>query len=247
MKKRLLSLALAVVTFAAQAQDAKSIVQKADQKLRGQSSKSELTIQIVRPTWQREMGVKSWTKGDDLSVILITSPAKDEGTAFLKRGNEIWNWVPTIERTIKLPPSMMSQNWMGTDFTNDDLVKQSSIVDDYDHKIIGDTTLLNRPCWIIQMLPKPEAAVVWGKVVLCVDKKDYMELLSEFYDEDGYKVNIMKSSDVKTFDGKILPSRMEMIPVDEPGQKTVLIYKSLQFGVNLPDRFFTLQNIKQLR
>lgn len=115
---------------------AKAIVKKAEDNMRGNTSKADITIKIIRPTWDREMNMKAWTKGDDYSMILITSPAKEKGTVFLKRIKEVWNWIPAIERTIKLPPSMMSQSWMGTDFTNDDLVKEASSVSDYDHKLL---------------------------------------------------------------------------------------------------------------
>ena len=176
-----------------QAQTAKEIVQKADAKMRGITMQAELIIKTIRPTWTREMHCKTWMKGNELAMILIQSPAKDKGISFLKRKKEVWNWMPTLERTIKLPPSMMSQSWMGTDFTNDDLVKESSIIEDYDHTIIGDTGFDNRSCYIIQMIPKPEAAVVWSKVIICIDKKDFLELHSRFYDEDGKLINTMNS------------------------------------------------------
>ena len=160
-----------------QAQTAKEIVQKADEKMRGTTSQVELTIKTIRPTWTRSMDVKAWMKGNDYSMILIQSPAKDKGIVFLKRKKEVWNWLPSLERTIKLPPSMMSQSWMGTDFTNDDLVKESSIVNDYNHSIAGDTIIQERTCYIIQMIPKPEAAVVWSKMIVWIDKKDFLEII----------------------------------------------------------------------
>lgn len=142
------------------AQTAKEIVQKADSKMRGTTSIVELTIKTIRPSWNRTMNVKAWMKGADYSLIFIQSPAKDKGVVFLKRKKEVWNWMPALERIIKLPPSMMSQSWMGTDFTNDDLVKESSVINDYDHSIAGDTVIDSRACFIIRMIPKPEAAVV---------------------------------------------------------------------------------------
>lgn len=247
MKYILLFICAILVSFKITGQDAKAIVKKADEQMRGNSSQSEIMIEIVRPTWSRQMGVKSWSKGDELSVILITEPAKDKGTAFLKRGNEIWNWVPSIDRNIKLPPSMMSQSWMGTDFTNDDLVRQSSIIDDYTHSILKDTTILGRPTWKIELVPKKDAAVVWGKVWMYIDKQDYLELRTVSFDEDGYPVNIMNASNITEFDGRPIPARLEMIPVDDPGNKTILVYKNLEFDLLIDDQFFSLQNIKRLR
>ncbi len=235
-----------VLCFSAFSQEATEIIKKADEKMRGKSSKAEMTIEIVRPKWTREMTLTSWTKGDDYSITLIKSPARDKGTVFLKRDKEIWNWVPSIDRNIKLPPSMMMQSWMGTDFTNDDLVKQSSIVTDYEHSYLKDSTIDGFSCYVIELIPKPDAPVVWGKIKLWVDKQEYMQLRTEFYDEDAYLVNIMSGSSVKTFDGKKLPSRMEMIPVEKKGQKTVIIYNDLEFDIDIADNFFTTQNMKRL-
>jgi outer membrane lipoprotein-sorting protein len=160
-----------LVTDLLYSQNAKEIVKRADDKMRGKTSQAEMVIKTTRPTWTREMTVKTWMKGSGYAMILILSPVKDKGTVFLKRKKEVWNWLPTLERSIKLPPSMMSQSWMGTDFTNDDLVKESSVVEDYDHSVLGDTLIFEKDCYIIQMIPKPAAAVVWGKLIVCIDKK----------------------------------------------------------------------------
>jgi outer membrane lipoprotein-sorting protein len=229
------------------AQDAREIVKRADEHAKGKTSEAVMTIQIVRPSWTREMSMKTWTKGNDLALILLTSPAKDKGTVFLKRKKEVWNWVPAIERNIKLPPSMMSQSWMGTDFTNDDLVKEASIVEDYNHSIIGEETLQDRSCYKIEMIPKPEAAVVWGKIILWIDKKDFLMLKAEYYDEENMLVNTMTTSDIKMLGGKLLPSRMETIPADKKGNKTVLIYTSLLFDKEINDDFFSTQNMQKVK
>lgn len=243
------TLFLAVILFSSavsSAQNAREIVQKADQKMRGSSMQAELTIKTIRPTWSREMQCKVWTKGNDRSMILILSPAKDKGITFLKRKKEVWNWMPALERTIKLPPSMMSQSWMGTDFTNDDLVKESSIVEDYIHTLAGDTIIQNRSCYIIQMIPKPQTAVVWSKVIVSIDKKDFMELHSRFYDEEGQLINIMNATDVKVMDGRLIPTRLEMIPVDKKNQKTQMIYRSIKYNRPINDDFFSTEKMKSL-
>lgn len=230
-----------------QAQTAREIVQTADAKMRGTTSQAQLTIQTVRPTWSREMTVKTWMKGSDLAMIFIQSPAKDKGIVYLKRKKEVWNWLPSLEKIIKLPPSMMSQSWMGTDFTNDDLVKESSVVNDYEHSLAGDTVIDNRSCYKIRLLPKPEAAVVWGRLLVCIDKKDFLELHTRFYDEDGRLVNTMNASEVRTMDGRLIPTRFEMLPADKLGQKTVMIYRQIQFNRPLDDGFFTTEKMKTLR
>ncbi len=245
-------LILSIVVFSlgsekTKAQSAKEIVTKAEDNIRGLSSVMEMTIEIIRPTWSRSMSIKSWTKGEQYSLAEITAPAKDAGTVFLKRVKEIWNWLPTIERVVKLPPSMMAQSWMGTDFTNDDLVKASSRINDYTHKILGDSVIEGRNCWKIEMIPLPEAAVIWGKVYMWIDQKDYLELRLEFYDEDGRLVNILQCSDIRNMGGRTIPAKMEMIPAEKKGQETVIKYKSARFNQPISEDFFTTENMKKAR
>lgn len=247
--KKIMSL-LAVCFFSisyVSAQDAAEIIRRAEDKLRGASSYSEMKMTVVRPEWSREVQMKSWSVGTEKSLILITGPARDKGVAFLKRDQEIWNWQPTIDRTIKMPPSMMMQSWMGSDFTNDDLVRESSILEDYNHRILGEEMIGDRKCWKIELQPKADAAVVWGKIVMWIDKTDYLQLKTTFYDEDDYLVNTMLGKSIKLLGGKLLPSIMEVIPAEEEGHKTILEYISLNFEVNLKDDFFSVQNMKRVR
>ncbi|MDZ7694671.1 MAG: outer membrane lipoprotein-sorting protein [Balneolaceae bacterium] len=237
---------LLFVTLSAGAQNATEIVRKADLKMRGESSRSEITMQIIRPSWERSLSIKSWNLGNEYSLMLITAPARDEGTAYLKRGNEIWNWLPDINRTIKLPPSMMSQSWMGSDFSNNDLVRESSIVTDYMHTMAGDSTVSGYDCYKIEMTPKPEAPVVWGKVTVFISKEEHLQLRTEFYDEDHYLMRTMTGSEVEERDGRLIPTHMEMIPAEEPGHKTVLIYEDIEFNVDLSQQFFSIQNMKRI-
>jgi len=245
-KYLLLTFLLAVAVATVSAQDATEIVRKADEKLRGTSSYAELTMTIVRPTWTREVSMKSWSLGNEYALIKITAPARDRGTATLKRQKEIWNWQPTINRVIKLPPSMMMQSWMGSDFTNDDLIQESSIVTDYEHVLQGTEEINGRTCYRIELTPKPDAPVVWGHIITWISQDEYLQLRTEFYDEDDYLVNTMYGKDVKTLGGKLLPAILEMVPADEEGHKTVVEYKSLDFGVDLQTSFFSVQNMKRI-
>jgi negative regulator of sigma E activity len=136
---------------------------------------------------------------------------------------------------------------MGSDFTNDDLIKESSVLKDYNHSLIGDTLIQNRDCYIIELIPKPEAAIVWGKIHSYIDKKDFLQLESRFYDEDGYLINKMEASEIKNLGGRLLPSLMVMTPVEEDGQQTILRYKSIEFDLPLEASFFSKQNMKRLR
>ena len=249
MNKQLLLIGFAFLlcAFQTECQTAREVVQKADEKRRGETATAELTITVVRPTWSREMAVKTWSNGTDFSLILITNPARDKGNASLKRDKEIWNWIPSIERTIKVPPSMMMQSWMGSDFTNDDLIKESSIIEDYFHEFVGDTIIGERPCYKIKLTPKPEAPVVWGKIYSWIDKTDFMELRAEMYDEEDFLVNTVLFSDIKLLDGRLLPAKMEYIPAEEEGHKTMIQYHNVKYDVGLKKSFFSIQNMKRVR
>lgn len=235
------------IPLALQAQNAYEIVKKAEDKARGEQAYGEMKMTIVRPTWSREITMKTWTKGEDYSLVVITSPARDKGTAFLKRKKEIWNWQPSIDRSIKLPPSMMMQSWMGSDFTNDDLVKQSSMVTDFTHKLIGREMVEGRSCFKIEFTPKPDAAVVWGKIMMWIDEKDYLELKVEFYDEDGYLVNTMYGKNIKKIGDRTLPTLIELIPADKEGHKTIIEQLALDFNVKLDESYFSVQNLKRVK
>ena len=246
MKLKIVILFLAMTSFSF-GQTADEIVKRSDDKLRGTSSHTELTIDIIRPRWSKEMKMRAWTRGSDYSVSVITSPAKEKGTVFLMREKEVWNYLLALDRTIKFPPSMMLQNWMGTDLTNDDLIKQSSLVTDYTKEIIGEEEKEGRPCWKIEMTPKPDAAVVWGKIIIWIDKKEYMQMQIDYYDEDMFLVNQMAGSEVKDFNGKLLPSKLTVTPMDKPGQSTVITYDQWEFDMDIPDEYFTTNYMKRIR
>ena len=229
------------------AQNATEIIKKADDKMRGTTSQGKMTMTVIRPGWSRTVSMKTWSKGSDFSLIFITAPAKEKGQAFLKRKTEMWNWVPTIQRMIKIPPSMMMQSWMGSDFTNDDLLKESSIVVDYTHKIIGSETIAGLDCYKIELTPKEDAPVVWGKIISWVSKKSFNTMKTEYYDEDGYLVNIETASNIKKMDDRVIPTRFEIVPVEKKGHKTVLEFTSFQFNKPINDNFFSQQNMKKIR
>lgn len=229
-------------------QDAREIVRKADEKFQGEkSSFSRMTMTIVRPTWQRSISFKNWTKGRDFTLTLVTAPAKEKGQVFLKHYNDIWNWNPTISRMIKLPPSMMSQGWMGSDFSNDDLLKESSIVTDYDHRITGEESVDGRNCYVIELTPHPDAPVVWGRIVKWISKEEYLQMKSEYYDEDDYLIKTENARDVQSMGGRLIPTRFELIPEEEKGHKTIVVMEEATFNQPIEDSFFSQQNMKRIR
>ncbi|MCD4769048.1 MAG: outer membrane lipoprotein-sorting protein [Bacteroidales bacterium] len=249
--KRLVLIMVSFLIICVQAgfsQDALEIVKRANENFNGESSGySIMSMTIIRPSWQRTISFKNWTKGTELSLTLITAPDRDKGQTFLKRENEMWIWNPTISRLTKLPPSMMSQGWMGSDYTNDDILRESSVVNDYTHEIIGEEEIEGRLCYKIKLTAKEEAAVIWGYQIRWIDIKDMLFLKSELYDEDNYLIRTELGLDIRLMDGRIIPTRIEIIPAEEDGYKTVVIFESIEFNKPINDNFFSQQNMKRVR
>jgi outer membrane lipoprotein-sorting protein len=223
------------------------IVKKANDKATGITSQGTMKMTIVRPDWSREVTMKSWSKGTQYYMIYITEPVRDKGQVFMKRERDMWNWMPGINRMIKLPPSMMGQSWMGSDFTNDDLVRMNSILEDFTHKITGSEKIQDFDCYVIELTAKPEAAVVWGKIKMWISKEEYFELKGEYYDEEGKLVNDMVSSNIRQMGDRKLPSKTVMTPVDKPGNQTILEMVDVIFNKPIDDNFFSQQNMKNVR
>jgi outer membrane lipoprotein-sorting protein len=229
------------------AQSATEIIEQMEERMRGESSLAEMTMTIERPRYTRDVSMKAWALGEDYSLILITAPARDRGTTFLKRRNEIWNYVPNIDRTIKMPPSMMSQSWMGSDFTNDDLVRESSTIHDYDHRILREETIDGRDSWVLELIPKPDTPIVWGKVLIWVDQEHYILLKEENYDQRDNLANTIIFTNIREMGGRVFPSKMTLTPADKPGQRTILEYETLEFDIDINESFFTQQNMRRVR
>jgi outer membrane lipoprotein-sorting protein len=204
-------------------------------------------MKIVRPTYERSISMKAWALGTDFSMVYITAPAKEKGQVHMKREKEMWNWQPAINRMIKLPPSMMMQSWMGSDFTNDDLINQASIVNDYTHKLIGEEKYETYSCYKIELTPKENSNVVWGKIVLLITKDDEFILKSEYFDEDNDLIKTELASDIKILGGKKIPTKFTTIPADKKGNKTILIMDNIVFDYKLDESFFTQQNMKKIK
>lgn len=245
--KKLLITATAFIALinVGNSQTATEIIQKAESKRLGKSSYTEMTMTIQRPKWSRTISFKGVSKGTDYSLTLITSPVKEKGQTFMKQKDNIWSWNPKIGRLIKLPPSMMTQGWMGSDFSNDDLLKENSLSEDYNHKIIGEAEFSGYDCYKIELKPKSDVPVIWGKIIMFISKKENMFLQSMYYDDDEYLVKTEKAYNIKEMDGRLLPTKFELIPEENPGNKTILELVSVKFDVNVQDNFFSQQQMKR--
>ena len=235
----------ALSSLPAFSQDPAEIISEMEEVMRGNSSYAEMTMTIERPRYTREVSMRSWLLGTDYSMIIITAPARDEGTAYLMREDNIWQFDPRIDRVTRLPSSMMSESWMGSDFTNDDLVRDSDPAGDFEHEILRTEEYNGRQCYVIELIPKPDVPVVWGKIKMWISTEDKLQLRSEFYDQSNELVNTMKLDQIKHFDGREIPSRFTMIPADEENERTILIYEKMEFDIDIKKDFFTRDNMQR--
>lgn len=241
-----LAVSLFFMVFAI-AQDAKEIVKNADEMYRGKSNYSEMSLEVIRPKWTRKYSMKSWSKGNDYSLVVITAPASDKGQAFLKREKDLWNWQPSINRMIKMPPSMMSQGWMGSDISNDDLMRQSSLVADYTHLLEKQEAISGYNCHKIVLTPLEDADVIWGKIIMWISEEGYMIMKAEYFDDEEDLVHTELASEVKVMDGRKIPTKFKIIPADDENNVTVLYFNSIDFDIDIDESFFSQQKMKSLR
>ncbi len=228
-------------------QSAREILDRVDQLLRGESSRGRVSMQITTEHWSRELEMEVWSLGTDYSMVRVSSPAREAGTATLKADQEVWNYLPRVDRTIKVPPSLMMGSWMGSHFTNDDLVRESRIVDDYDFEISFEGVRDGDEIWEFTLIPKPEAPVVWGKVVYVVRTADLMPTTVEYFDEDGDLERTMLFSGYETMGGRLVPATLDVIPTDKPEERTRIVYHELDFDIGLDEDFFSLRNLRSRR
>ena len=243
----LLAGAIALAPSPTEAQSAREILEQVDQLLRGDSSHGRVTMEINTEHWSRSLEMEVWSLGTDHSLVRVQAPAREAGTSTLKAGQEVWNYLPRVDRTIKVPPAMMMGAWMGSHFTNDDLVKESSIVDDYEFDIAFEGERDGVEVWEFDLIPKPEAPVVWGRVEYQVRKADLMPIEVLYFDESGELMRTMHFSQYETLGGRLVPARMDVIPADKPEERTSLVYHELEFDLGLDEAFFSLRNLRARR
>ena len=223
--------------------DVGTLVSDAVNYYRGKASFSVVDMTIHRPGWERTLTIKAWTRGQKDSLFTITAPPKDKGNGTLKRGKEMWMFNPRVNRVIKLPPSMMSQSWMGSDFSNNDLAKSDSIIGDYTHTLTGTEIHDGKKVYVITSMPKPDAPVVWGMQKLRI-REDLIFLSQEFYDEDLLLVKAMSGTEIEMMGGKLFPRVWKMRKAEEEDEYTMLEYSELVFKENVPGDLFTLSSLK---
>ncbi len=220
--------------------DVRTLLKKVDDLYRSEASYAEVQMMIVTPDWERTMEMVAWSKGTKKTFIRIVAPKKDRGIATLKVENEMWNFFPKIDKIIKIPSSMMMSSWMGSDFTNDDLVKEYRFSEDYDSSVEEQ-----KENYLITLKPHENIPTIWGKIEVLMDKKTELPSESTYYDEKGKKIRVMYFKERKIIDNKNVPMVMELVSLNKKGNKTVIKYKSLTFTEDVPDKIFTQKNLQQ--
>jgi len=221
------------------------ILNNIDDLYRSNASHGILTLSVTTVNWQRTLTLEQWSKGEDKSLIKILKPKKEKGLATLRVDKNMWNYMPKVKRVVKIPSSMMSSSWMGSHFTNDDLVKQSRMAEDYTFSITFEGTREGKDIIEITCIPNKDAAVVWGKVEVVVFRDDYIPIRMIYYDEDLFLSRTLEFTDIRTMDGKMIPTMMNMIPIDEPGESTTVKWEEIQFDVAIDDDFFSMRKLQQ--
>lgn len=237
-----LLLLVAVAAVAAEP-TVEEIIAKSDDLMRGDTSYSELTMKIVTPHFEREVRMKAWTQGRDKAFIQVLAPAKDAGVTFLKLGREMWNYLPNVERTVKIPPSMMSQSWMGSDFSNNDLARSDTMIVDYTHRVAGEENVGGDLCWKIESTAKPDAPVVHDRIVSWVAKGSYVVRRAQYFDEDNRVAREMTVDQIVTVGGRKIGSHMVMTNAKKPGNQTEMWFAKMQFDLKIPPDTFTQRNL----
>ena len=226
--------------------NARDIVESTMELSRGKTSFAEVTMVIHRPEWERVMSMQSWTEGTKNSLVRVTAPAKDAGNGSLLKDNNMWSYSPKINRVIKLPSSMMSQSWMGSDLSNKDISKSTDIIDQYEHTLLDSREQDGHTVYVIQSVPLEDAAIVWGKEILSV-RDDFVLLQQEFWDQDGVLVKSLQTSAIKQMGGRPVATIMRMQQVDKPGQWTEIQVQNVEFDIELSRTLFTLSNLRNPR
>lgn len=224
----------------ASALDLHKLIRTVEQQYSGESSEIEVEMTVKTGHWERQLTMQSWSLGRERFLVRILAPAKEKGVATLKVEREVWNYLPKVDRVIRIPPSMMGGAWMGSHITNDDLVKANHIDEEYDFTLLAEDSQR----WKIEGIPKPEAPVIWGKIVYQLQKQPLVPVRIEYFDEEGVLVRQIDFDDVQTVSGRTIPLRMTVLPVEKPQEKTVMQYLKVQFDVELAEDFFSLRQLK---
>ena len=239
--KLFVPIVLQLLTSPAFALDVEALVRNVEQQYMGASSRALTTMQVKTSHWERSLEMEAWSLGRDYFLVRIIERAKERDVASLKRAREVWNYLPKVDRVIKIPPSMMGGSWMGSHITNDDLVKANHIEKDYDLRLIEET----ETHFLVECLPKTDSAVVWGKIVYKINRTPQVPEQIDYYDEEMVRVREIHFDDVQQIGERTVPLRLTVLPLEKPDEQTILHYRQLVFDLPLDETYFSLRNLKK--
>ena len=250
LRRTLVVALLALVASVSPAQgqtDPRDIIERVQKVMRGNSSRALATMEVVTEHWERRITIEMWSLGTDYSLVRVRAPAKEAGTATLMADDNIWNYLPKVDRSIKIPSSMMGGSWMGSHMTNDDLIAATQLVDASDIEIMFEGERQGVAVWELRLTAKPEVAVVWGYIEYQVRRDDYMPLWAKYYDEDGELYRTMEFSRFSELGGRLVPTVTEIRPADKPGERTMFRHEELEFDIDIDASFFSFRNLQRGR
>jgi outer membrane lipoprotein-sorting protein len=225
--------------------DVDAVVDYFEDLYRADSSISTAEIKVVKPRRTKSMRLKMWTQGREKALVVVQAPPREEGIATLKVDDNLWNYFPRIRRTIRIPPSMMQSSWLGTDFTNDDLVRESRYDKDYYHELVGHVEDPNG--WLVRFTAKPETVGLWERFDLIVSPDGTIPIQAKYYDRKGRHARTLYWDDVKVFDRRRLPAHLKLVPEDKEGEWTEMLYLDIDFNVGVPASTFSLSELERTR
>lgn len=245
MKQGFILLLMFLFTNVCFAETAEEIVNKAEEQLKGKTAHGTFTMKVVTPDFTRVVTMESWNDGNEYALIIIKSPKKEVGNKTLKRKNEMWTYLKNTETTMKLPASMLLQSWNGSDLTNDDLVRESNMVDDYNLKLVGSEKINKQDCWKVELKPKPKAPVSWAKLYYWIRKSDNLPAQIKFYDQKGTLHRTMKFSDFKKMGGRKTATKWTIISEKKKNHYTEFIYNDVEFDIKIPRSKFSFRELER--
>jgi hypothetical protein len=224
----------------------KEILANTDKLWVGEASEAQLSMNVKTANYSRTLELKYWVKGKKNTMVLITSPKKEKGTVTLKINDDMYNYLPKVARTVKVSSALRGGSWMGSHFTNDDLIRATLLNDSYDATVLNKSTQNKKSVWKIQLIPKKNTPTPWGKIVLELNHTDNLPMKQQYYDEDKKLVRTITYSNVKKMGDRQVPTIIKVIPESKKGEYTQLTYKKIDYSVKLNDDFFSLTRIENL-
>ena len=243
----MLSALMTVALMAPPLPTVEAVTQKLDDLYRSKSSVARIRMEVKTKHFERALEIDAWSIGEDDALMVIRAPARERGTATLRTDEGLWNYAPRADRLMRIPSGMLSESWMGSHFTNDDLMRESSWDDDYDTTLDWFEPPDEKGATYLRatMIPKKNAAVVYTKVVQVLTADAWLPVRAEYY--DGHEiVRRMHFEDVKVMGGRMLPTVMRVVPTDKPDELTRVVYERIEFDGKIDRDLFTPRGLRRM-